>query len=151
MTQVLNKNQSGFTLIELMVSAVILGLSITGIMTMLSVGRTLETEDGLNRQARINAANALEDSNFQSAKYPLPAPSANATTGNLIAGAGSLVPYTQIQSTLEGTPLQWTDGNDPTHVSTVAVPYQTRTVFVSWSVAGATQSLTIIKSLAGIN
>ncbi len=61
--------QRGVTLIELMVASVILGIGITGVMSMIGIGRDLDFQNKLRREATIAATRILEDSAFNSAKY----------------------------------------------------------------------------------
>ena len=52
---------SGYTLVEIMVASVILGLTVAGIVSLLRNGRELEYQNDHRRQARMLANKALED------------------------------------------------------------------------------------------
>lgn len=60
---------AGFTLVETMVAAIILGMAITGVMSMLPIGMGYEKEDTLRRQATRIAANILERPRYHYSNY----------------------------------------------------------------------------------
>lgn len=61
--------ESGVTLIELMVASVILGIAITGVMSMIGTGRSIDIRNSLNRQARVAAAGIMEDTTYHYSNY----------------------------------------------------------------------------------
>src|SRR3954462_1034461 len=82
---------AGFTLIETMLAALILGMAIAGTTSMLGIGTSLETEDGLRRQARMYLARSLERDIYDYSGYvdlavtggPIPTPVTLKTSSDL--------------------------------------------------------------------
>ncbi len=135
--------QAGFTLVELMVASLILGMAITAVMTMLTIGRTIEAGDCLRRQARILAASILEDSLYQSDSTAIIG--SNTVISTLTPGIGLPIPDTLTVNVVKVAPVSWTDGNDAT--LTILVPFKTVTVNISWSNAGVNETISLQKSI----
>jgi prepilin-type N-terminal cleavage/methylation domain-containing protein len=140
------QNQFGFTLIELMVASLILGMSITAIMTMLSIGRTIEAGDGLRRQARNIVASTMESAAYQT--YAVGANFSNSIVGSLTPSLGPPIPYTLTTNVTSPPAASWTDGNAPPAIIPNSVPYNFVDVQITWVDAGTNESYRLQKWLA---
>lgn len=145
------RNCSGFTLIETMVSAVVLGIAVTGIMAMIGIGTTLETEDGLRRQARMFAANALEQPVYLASNYAAlaagPGPWPGAPIVTLKTSYGNDVPAVLSVTVSPAADLALNNANAG---GAVLVPYKILTAQVTWTMDGNTETLDLQKTISEV-
>ena len=140
--------ESGFSLIELMAASLILGVTITGVMSILGTGRALEFQNKLRREARIFAADALEDSTLHYSQYPsLAIASVPSTTRTVQLESGSAHPVNaDLTVTIMSISTEtWADVS-----GTQVVPYMSIRVNVVWNVAGQADSVLILKRIAEV-
>lgn len=137
--------QKGFTLVELMVSATILGLATIGAFAMIGVGRSLDTDEVLRRQAYQFATAALEDPQYGYQNYPLPSSFTPSGVQLKIDGGQTVNATLEIavgveeKATLQGAPE---DGG------TIQIPYQPVTAKVKWPPLNSTDSVFLVKWVA---
>jgi prepilin-type N-terminal cleavage/methylation domain-containing protein len=137
--------QKGVTLVELMVSATILGLATIGAFAMIGVGRSLDTDEVLRRQAYQFATAALEDAKYGYQNYPLA--SATTTSGVQLKIDGGQT----ISATLEvkvGTEQKVSLQGAPQDGGTIQIPYQSVTAKLRWPSASPTDSVYLVKLVA---
>ena len=136
----------GFTLIEIMVAALLLGVVITGATTLLGSGRTLEGSGSLRSQALRLAANSMERSTHNYSAYPL---AAGRITSNpdLHTESGAVCNASQIDSiyVTQATPWNDADGGNP-----VSVTYQRICVKLNWTCGGLSDSVVLRKRIANV-
>jgi hypothetical protein len=140
--------EDGFSLIEVVVASGIMGMVITGVMTLIGIGRGLETESLLRRQALEMAATKLEDPKYQ-----------NPLVGAEITPIDPEISYINLK-TAEGTDVagQMTLVVSPTlddawaeiGGGTLQVPHQRLTVTVQWGFGGASDQVVLRKRVAAI-
>ncbi len=148
------RENSGFTLIETMAAALILGISITGVMTLLGVGVAVETDGGFRRQARMIAASTLEQPAYHFSNY-----------NGLTPGAGPwpASPDTSLKASREGAPplpatlavtvspaTTWALADAEGSSVPVSVAYKTITAQVSWTLDGHSETVTLVKTITEI-
>lgn len=138
----------GYSLVELVVAAVCLGIGISGVMTMIGSGRQLETGHSLRRQASMFIQNELESDTYHHTNYealnPLPmvvGPSA------IVLNPGQANP---VPATLSGNVIldsvQW---NDPGVAPPLLwVVYKRIDFVVRWTFAGRIDSVVASKRIA---
>lgn len=145
------RNSAGFSLIETMVAAVVLGIALTGIMAMIGIGTTFETEDGLRRQARMFAANALEQPVYRASNYAAllsgPGPWPAAPEVALKSSYGHDIPATLSVTVSSAANLPMNNANAGGFVE---VPYKTLTAQVHWNFDGHAESLVLQKTITEI-
>lgn len=132
--------QDGFTLIEIMVSTVVLGLAITGIVALLRNGRELEYANGHKRQAKQVAQAAMELEAYYYINY--------STMGNmsqdLFFDAGPVNPiaaHLTVTVSAEQS-VVWNDG--------ISVPYKSVEAKVLWPYPYPEDSVVIVKRVAKV-
>lgn len=139
----------GYTLVELVVAATLLGLAISGVMSMIGSGRQMELENNLRRQARIVASGMLENPLYHFSRYGAFVAGQTIGATTLMADAETPVPAT---TRLIISSERFTIWNDiisgGTSASVGALPYRRMEARVSWTVAGQTQSVRIRKNIA---
>jgi Tfp pilus assembly protein PilV len=142
------EGEKGLTLVELMVAALLLGLAITGVMSMLGAGRAVETDKILQRQATLLAADTLEDPQYAAVNYPLAVRNSPYTVA-LSTGTGHSIPAT-LTVMVQDASTEWNDGNGGASIS---VPHQTMAVQVQWTAPGTskTESVVLRKSIADLD
>jgi prepilin-type N-terminal cleavage/methylation domain-containing protein len=145
MIRIRNRNCEGMTLVELLVAASILGMAITGVMSMLGIGRQIEAENGLRRQGDMVAANVLESPAYHYSNYPFPAGDVSSAI-TLSTDAAHTIPATQTVSIADQT----TPFNDLVSGSHIDVPYQSVSVKVKWTLNGQDDSVTSRKWVAAL-
>lgn len=122
-----------------MIATVILGLCITGVMSMLGSGRDLETEAELRRQARIIAQNTLEEATFNTEEYPLATTLSKSVGVPLIVDAGHPVSATLTVTVGSEANEALMDGG---------LYYQSVTARVAWPSAAPTDFVELRKRVA---
>jgi prepilin-type N-terminal cleavage/methylation domain-containing protein len=139
------RSERGFSLVELMVSATVLGLATIGALSMIGTGRALDAEEVFRRQAYQFAAAALEDAKYGYQNYPLAAGTTNRAIQLQIDG-GQKVNATLISTVgaEQNTDLQAA----PPAGGTIPIPYQQVTVKVRWPTASPTDSVSFSKWVA---
>ena len=142
----------GMTLLEVVVAALILGISITGVLSMLGSGRDQETLAFLRNQADKVAKNAMEDSNYTSAKYAGFAPAAKDWTfpakADLSSETGTAL-QADVMVAVGPETVEWMFNPDLGAFGQ-AVPFRQVSVTVSWSFAGRNESVSLKKRIAEI-
>lgn len=136
----------GFTLIEVMVSALLLGILVAGATSVIGTGRTLEGAGSYRAQAVRIAANSMERATHHYAAYPLP-PGRFPSNPNLATETGAACAANQIDSIYPIQSEHWTeaDGGNP-----VDVPYQAICVKLFWSCGGQPDSVVLRKRIANV-
>jgi prepilin-type N-terminal cleavage/methylation domain-containing protein len=143
---------SGYTLVELMVASSLLGLAVTGVMSMLGTARSAEAQGSLRQQAATLASSALEDTLYHYTRYPLPVAASAPQVNILRLGTG---PEDTIHATIIRTvgaidnTVTWYDYKNPT-VADVQVPFQKVTAKIKWSLIGHSDSIEITKRVARV-
>ena len=139
----------GFTLVEVMVAALLLGIVITGATSLITTGRTLEGDGSLRSQALRLAVNSMERTTRHYSAYPL-AKGFTTAKPNLITESGASCAANQIDSIYDTTSVgtQWTDA-DGSNVG-VDVPYQRICVKINWSCGGPADSIVLRKRIANV-
>jgi prepilin-type N-terminal cleavage/methylation domain-containing protein len=136
-------NQKGYTLVELSVAAMVLGIAVIAAIAMIRKSRDFEIDGNIVRQARNIAASTLEDSViFQTSRYPVEVKT------HVIAGEKSIyiLPGKWITPTVNvvATEIQtetW---------GTMAIPYQEIKAVVRWTYNGKSDSVISRKRIAQI-
>jgi hypothetical protein len=139
--------RNGYTLVELVVAAVCLGVAISGVMTMIAAGRRLETDQSLRRQACMYLQSALERdeyhyNNFDAAASPDPAVIGivlNAGTANPVAATLSGIVYDDSYSL-----------RDPLVGPDLPIPFKHVTFVVQWPSGAPTNSITATRRITKI-
>ena len=138
-----NSRESGFSLIELMAASLILGVTITGVMSILGSGRALEFQNKLRREARVFAADALEDSTLHYSQYLSLASGISAPrTVQLESGSANPVNADITITVMPITAESWAEA--------MMVSYKSIRVNVVWNVAGQADSVLILKRIAEV-
>jgi prepilin-type N-terminal cleavage/methylation domain-containing protein len=144
LTSIMHRGQAGFTLVELMVASVILGMSLTAAMTMLSVGSGIESEDGLRRQAKTIVSRKMEQPIYQN--FTLPIVAGDTLTNNFLVTSTGTPVSAKLSVSVKPDSAIWTDGDNIN--GTVIVPFQTVVVKLEWTFADKTEYFTLQKSIA---
>ena len=143
----MKNGQRGVSLIEVMVASVIFGMAVNGVMGLLGISATLDTDDGLRRQARVYAVNTIEQPRYHyssfdtlaAATYDAPSVTLKTSTGQDVTG------YIHIQVT-GPTNATWNNPNDITTL--IPVPYKTISVQVEWNLAGKIETFSLEKTIS---
>ncbi len=146
--QIRKSRQRGFSLIELIAASLVLGVAITGVMSILGTGRTLEFQNKLRREARLIAADALEDSTLHYSQY-----------STLIAGtlpvrtvlldSGTVHPVSA-DITIRILPEVMETWMEVSGLPNPQVPSKTIKVNVGWNADGQADSVMITKRIAEV-
>lgn len=139
----------GFTLIELVAAATVLGLAATGAMALIGTGRAVSAEEILERQAYQYAAAALEREECHPKMY------------SAILIAGALWPAETRPLTLDGGATinatltvsageeSQRDFRDPPSTGTIPIPIRPITATVAWTPpSGSAKSISLLKYIA---
>jgi prepilin-type N-terminal cleavage/methylation domain-containing protein len=118
---------AGYTLVELMVAAVLLGICVSGVMTMISVGRQAELDNSIRRQARIFAANQMESDQYNYTQYPATAGMASPPDTINRDTIPKIVPTISVTVSPESSAVWNQIGG-----GSISFQYQKVTVAVSW-------------------
>ncbi|MDB5103253.1 MAG: hypothetical protein JWP91_942 [Fibrobacteres bacterium] len=136
---------NGFTLVEVMVASIILGMTVSAISIMIVNASNLRLGSDHNRQARLIAQEELEDTQHHFFNYghglPLindtirldpgePEQASTLATRNLGISSSNLV------LNIDGTP--------------VSIPYQVMSSNVAWSEGGKPVSVTLSKRITQV-
>lgn len=135
--------QQGYTLIELMVSSVVLGLAVVGTTTLWRNGREFEQQGDVRRQAFQALVGAMEAPEYHFSRY---ATAAN-WSGTALLDSGTTSSVTG-NLTLEVSPERsdlWGTGADMN-----LVHYKSVTGKITWTLAGKPDSLKLTKRLARV-
>ena len=148
---------AGFTLIELMVAGVCLGLAITGVIAMISAGQVLEMESSLRHQAKMFAAEELErdDLHYQAAPpsngvLTTKTVTLNNGTITLNNGTVTLNNGQNVSAGLTVTVSSGTANYNGYNSPTIPVVYKQIQVQVSWPLGSPTQNIILEKRIADI-
>lgn len=139
-------NQLGFTLLETMVASLILGMVITGVISMLGIGTALETENGLRRQARIINVSVLENSVNHGGNFNLIPLGSNTMDTALLTSAGIRIPATLTTTVTQAT-ANWLNNEGG---ADVPVPYKTIKSKIQWTISDRTDADSIQKTISDI-
>ncbi len=142
-----NTSQKGFTIVEFVVASILLGVSVTGITSMLGSGRDLEHRNKVRHAAYLVAASTMEDTLYHYSTYsstlitrtpPLDSVTLDSASGYRIRALRQIFVFFL-------PPEIWTDlpGHD-----TDTLPSQEVQVNLYWKVDGQTQILTMSKRIA---
>jgi prepilin-type N-terminal cleavage/methylation domain-containing protein len=139
----------GFTLIEVMVSAILIGIVIMGATSLIATGRTLDSVGRLRAQALRLASNSMERATHHNSAFPIsPAPQVITTDTALTTESGATCPATQIDSVYGIATVQWTEADGGTQG--VDVTYQRICVKVNWTCGGLADSVVLRKRIANV-
>ncbi len=140
-------NQRGVTLIELMVASIILGITTTGVLTMLGSGRNMDIANSLRRQARLTAIAILEDSLYHYSKYAACLPRIDTRTVTLEPAIPSIYLIGDEPTPVPAT-ATITITNDPSLIwAGQATESRTIQVNVAWPAASPTDTVTLVKRI----
>ncbi len=143
-----HSRQRGVTLIELMVASIILGIAITGVMTMLGSGRNLDIANSLRRQGRVSAIAILESPVYHYSNYAACLPRIDTLSVTLEPAIPSAfvsgrepapVPARATVALTDNPTIRWA-GHD--------MASRSIKVNVSWPVGAPTDSVTLVKRIA---
>ena len=130
-----------------MVAGVVLGLAVIGVMSMLSVGRALESDDTLRRQALSLVSSELEKDNYQKFDLNVPDPGSKTISSAATIQTETAVPVpATLTVVIRNDILRWKDGDDP--LSLIPVPFQEVKATLIWTFAGKADTVTLQKSIA---
>jgi prepilin-type N-terminal cleavage/methylation domain-containing protein len=135
--------QQGYTLIELMVSSVILGLAVAGTTTLWRNGREFEQQGDVRRQAFQALVGAMEAPEYHFSRYAAAAD----WSGTVLLDSGTTSSVTANLS-LAVSPEEsdlWGTGVDMNQVH-----YRSVTGRITWSLAGKSDSLKLKKRLVRV-
>lgn len=138
------RGESGLTLVELMVAAIVLGVSVTGVMSMLGIGVGLETEGILRQQARRIAANALERNAFHYSSWPISLGSRPDQDAFLATVNGDTI-IGSLKVSVSPDTIICRDALDPD--DSVKVPIVTIASSVIWDLSGELDTVALSKSI----
>lgn len=132
----------GYTLVELIVAAVCLGIAVSGVMAMISAGRQMEMESGNRRQARMIANSTMEGDYLRYTNFINILDSTESTV-KLNPGTPAEISATQvIASSVENFQMNnsWVDT-----MPVIGIQHRLVRVGISWSVAGRQDSVLVRK------
>jgi competence protein ComGC len=134
-------NGKGFTLVELLVSSIIVMLSIAAIVSMLRKGREIDVNDRYRRNARAIVNSRFESPQFDYTRYSVLLTQTGVTTENNIV-IDSLANGTVITGTLTTTieAAITTPASDG-----VNVPYIPITINLAWQTIDGNDNIIITK------
>ncbi|MDQ3001796.1 MAG: hypothetical protein M3Y08_11115 [Fibrobacterota bacterium] len=135
-----------------MVASSLLGLAVTGVMSMLGTARSVEVLGSLRQQAATLASSALEDTGFHYSRYPLSVAASAPQINILRLGAGAEDTIHAILIRTVGAidnSVAWYDYKNPT-VADVQVPFQKITAKIKWTLIGQSDSIEITKRVARV-
>lgn len=138
-------NQVGLTIAELMVAGLVLGIGITGTMSIIGSGRALEHSGGLRRQAAILATAAMEDTLYHHSRYDQLATGTASGDSLLDSLSGRAVAATVSMTVYSPTLVSW--GPAPENLD---VHYRRIQSKVSWTLDGVKDSVEIFKRVCKI-
>jgi type II secretory pathway pseudopilin PulG len=139
---------AGYTLIELMVAAVCLGISISGIMAMIGVGREMEMETSFRRQARIIAGSELERDIFHYRNFPFLTTNPITPVPVLLKMDATNQDTALMNVTVSSSTVNWNNVGDPTGIPSQPISYKSIQVCISWTVAAHADSIILQKRIA---
>lgn len=130
-----------------MVAGVVLGLAVIGVMSMLSVGRALESDDTLRRQALSLVSSELEKDKYQQFDPTVPDPGSKTITNATTIQTETAVPVpATLTVVVHNDIIRWKDGILPTTL--IPVPFQEVKATLIWTFAGKADTVTLQKSIA---
>jgi hypothetical protein len=136
-----SRSQGGYSLIEVMVSSLLLGLAIIGVVSMLRTVRELEFGVHMNRKARIMAENVLESKSYK----------------NYSATPPALLTYTEVLEPREANPINASVlviTSTPSYVTwqTRSVEYEVVHTTISWPnpFSASSNTLSLKKCVANL-
>lgn len=142
----------GMTLLEVVIAALVLGISLTGVLSTLGSGRDQETMAYLRNQAAKVAKNAMEDSNYTSAKYAGFAPGSKEwsfpATAVLRSETDSAV-IANVMIKVAPEDVKWFYNPDLGGFGQ-AVPSRKVSATVAWTFAGRSETIVLNKRIAEI-
>ena len=138
MARLLNRN--GFTLVELLVSSIIIVLSIVAIVAMLRKGREIDINDKYRRKARTIVMSEFEAPKFHYSRYP------NLVTGtttrtDTIDARKSASPILGTLTTIIGAVDSTTASNG------YRIAYRPVTMSIVWSTVDGSDTITLTKRI----
>jgi prepilin-type N-terminal cleavage/methylation domain-containing protein len=138
----------GFTLIEVMVSAILLGIVIAGATSLIGTGRTFDGAGRLRAQALRLASNSMERAAHHNSAFTVTAVNQRLVSNpDLTTESGAVCQATQIDSVYATATAQWTDadGGNPVNVT-----YQRICVKLAWTCGGLSDSVVLRKRIANV-
>lgn len=137
---------TGFTLVELMVSSLILGLTVSAVAFMIINSSVLRMQNDHSRQARIIAQEELEDTEHHFLQY---SPS---TIMPGFADRALNLDHGETYITVANRNLIVTRGNFPVPpiAPALMVPYQRLVSTVTWTEDGVEKSVTLVKRITQV-
>lgn len=144
----LRTGQGGFSLVEVVISAAILGLVVAGLTSLLATGRALDSSSRLRSQAMALASNSLNRTTNHYTAYPVAA-GVTSTARTLKTESDAACAATQIDSVYAPVPDYWVDATSGT-AGAVEVPYQKITSMVVWNCGGLADTVILRKRIADV-
>ena len=142
----LKKDQAGFTIVEVLVAAVILSLSVVGTVAMVRKSQDMISQDKNRRAARGFIVKTLEQSSFEPENYA--ALTTSTTTQSVSINAAASINGTLIT---EISDEQTQTGASNTFGVAVDIPYREITVTVKWNETGDKKdSVQVWKRIANV-
>lgn len=132
----------GFTLIEIMVSTLILGLIVSGVLAMIRNSREDELETEYRRQARLIVFEALEDTLYHPSRYA-GAPANYPVQANKVKYLNKWQ-TNQVQADLD---ITVSPEQQETMAAGVVVRYYRITASIQWPTAAPTNAITFTKRI----
>jgi prepilin-type N-terminal cleavage/methylation domain-containing protein len=136
---------SGYTLVELLVAASLLGMCITGVMSMIAVGREVEGKNGLRQQALQNGITILENPDYHFSNYPLPPESSTPPITLVNENGGAVSTVTEFIVTEELSESFKDVGG-----GSILLWFQKVSISINWSVAGQAESVVLQKRITRV-
>ncbi|MBN1130855.1 MAG: prepilin-type N-terminal cleavage/methylation domain-containing protein [Chitinispirillaceae bacterium] len=127
----MHKNAKGFTLVELLVAAAVISLSLFATVAMVRKGQEVIALDKHYRTAHGIVQRTLENPRYQPENY-----------ANLTAPANQSVP---IDNTIQGT-LSVVIGNEQALINGTSLPHRVITATVTWRELNSNQNETVSTS-----
>jgi Tfp pilus assembly protein PilV len=140
------KDQSGFTIVEVFVAALVLSFTLIGTVTIVRKSQEMISQDKNRRAARSYIVRTLENPAFEPENYAALTKSTAAQSVTINAAAG-------IQGTLttEISDEQMQSGAADPYGTAVTIPYREITVTVKWSEMGNIKdSVQVWKRIANV-
>lgn len=126
-------------------AGLVLGIGVTGAMSIIGSGRALEYSGNLRRQAANLAAAAMEDTNYHYSKYDILATGTASGDSLLDSLSGRAIPANVSMTVFASTIVTW--GPAPENLDVHSKRIRAK---VTWTVDGLKDSVEIFKRICKI-